>query len=63
VSRFIIPILQSWVRSGDFNPWSKLYNAVKDNVIYYGVLAVIGVVFLVYMIVAVKFEKYGMAIC
>ncbi|KAJ3410939.1 LMBR1 domain-containing protein 2 [Chytridiales sp. JEL 0842] len=49
--------MQSWVRSGDFYFGSKLYHAIKDNVIYYAVLGVLGVVFLVYMLVAVKFRK------
>ncbi|KAJ1553439.1 LMBR1 domain-containing protein 2 [Cladochytrium tenue] len=47
----------AWVRSGDFGSLRKFLNAVKDNLIYYGVVGTIGLAFLAYMIVAVKFEK------
>ncbi|KAJ3231572.1 LMBR1 domain-containing protein 2 [Chytriomyces hyalinus] len=52
---FIVPVMLSFVRSGDFAFWPKLKGALKENVIMYAIMGVAGVAFLVYMIVAVKF--------
>ncbi|KAJ3247195.1 LMBR1 domain-containing protein 2 [Chytriomyces hyalinus] len=52
---FIVPVMLSFVRSGDFAFWPKLKGALKENVIMYAIMGVAGIAFLVYMIVAVKF--------
>ncbi|KAI9362506.1 LMBR1-like membrane protein-domain-containing protein [Zopfochytrium polystomum] len=54
---FVVPIMQSYVRSGDFTAWLKFVNAIKDNLIYYAIVGVLGAAFLVYMLVAIKFQK------
>ncbi|KAJ3154904.1 LMBR1 domain-containing protein 2 [Irineochytrium annulatum] len=54
---YFIPVMQSWVRSGDFHPWPRFYNAVKENIIYYAILGVIGLAFLIYIIFSMKFNE------
>ncbi|ORY40735.1 LMBR1-domain-containing protein [Rhizoclosmatium globosum] len=54
---FVIPVMGTYVRSGDFRFSARLVNAVKDNLFYYLLMAVGGIAFLIYMLVAVKFTK------
>ncbi|KAJ3298081.1 LMBR1 domain-containing protein 2 [Borealophlyctis nickersoniae] len=56
---FILPLdmASSWIRSGEFSPGRKLYYALKENLIYYGVLGVVGLVFLIYALAWVKIAK------
>ncbi|KAI9339193.1 LMBR1-like membrane protein-domain-containing protein [Zopfochytrium polystomum] len=54
---FVIPIMQAWVRSGDFNSWPRFLNAVRANLIYYASVGTIGVAFLIYMIVSLRFRR------
>ncbi|KAJ3065069.1 LMBR1 domain-containing protein 2 [Podochytrium sp. JEL0797] len=57
---FVVPVMATYVRSGDFTLKSRLYNAVRDNLFYYALMAVAGVAFLIYMLVAVKFTREGL---
>ncbi|KAJ3024633.1 UNVERIFIED_CONTAM: LMBR1 domain-containing protein 2 [Siphonaria sp. JEL0065] len=54
---FVIPIMGTYVRSGDFRLSTRLYNAVKDNMFYYLLMGIGGAAFLIYMLFAVKFTK------
>ncbi|KAI8809742.1 LMBR1-like membrane protein-domain-containing protein [Cladochytrium replicatum] len=54
---FIIPIMQSWIRSGEFTPLRKLLGAIKDYLIYYAMVGAVGVVFLIYVLASNVFRK------
>ncbi|KAI9347601.1 LMBR1-like membrane protein-domain-containing protein [Obelidium mucronatum] len=54
---FVIPIMGTYVRSGDFQLVTRLKNAVKDNLFYYMLMGIGGAAFLIYMLFAVKFTK------
>ncbi|RKO83422.1 hypothetical protein BDK51DRAFT_35138, partial [Blyttiomyces helicus] len=56
---FIIPIMQSWIRCGEFKLGAKLWQAVKENLIYYAVVGGLGLVLLIYTLVVVQIDKYG----
>ncbi|KAI8621628.1 LMBR1-like membrane protein-domain-containing protein [Chytriomyces sp. MP71] len=51
----VVPIMLSFVRSGDFTLGPRIWGAIKENVIMYAIMGVGGIAFLIYMIVAVKF--------
>ncbi|KAI8812480.1 LMBR1-like membrane protein-domain-containing protein [Cladochytrium replicatum] len=54
---FIIPIMQSWIRSGEFTPLRKLLGAIKDYLIYYAMVGAVGVVFLIYVLASKVFRE------
>ncbi|KAJ3106824.1 LMBR1 domain-containing protein 2 [Phlyctochytrium planicorne] len=49
--------MQSWMRSGEFQSWSRFVGAVKENLFYYTIFAAIGVVALLYIIFGLKINK------
>lgn len=55
---FVIPILQSWIRSGEFSIRKKIYAVIRENIIYYLTLGAIGLVFLIYIFIALGFDMY-----
>ena len=46
-SWIFIPLMQEYEDSGDFTKKRKFFRSVKNNLIYYGILAAIGIVFVV----------------
>ncbi|KAI9104440.1 LMBR1-like membrane protein-domain-containing protein [Phlyctochytrium arcticum] len=54
---FTIPIMQSWIRAGEFHLGRRLWAAVKDNLIYWAILGSVGAVFLIYILIIAKFDK------
>ncbi len=54
---FLVPVMISWSKSGEFRFGSRLWTALKENTIYYAILGVIGIIFLGYMIFAVKLTQ------
>ncbi|TPX42249.1 hypothetical protein SeMB42_g05216 [Synchytrium endobioticum] len=54
---FVIPIQQSWIRSGEFTIRAKLKEAVRDNLIYYACVGLAGLIFLAYIAIVKKFQK------
>ncbi|KAI8823560.1 LMBR1-like membrane protein-domain-containing protein [Fimicolochytrium jonesii] len=54
---FTIPILQSWVRAGDFKFRRRLWAALKDNLIYWSILGGVGLVSLIYILVVAKISQ------
>lgn len=53
---FIIPILQSWMRSGEITFKKRFLAAVRENVIFYVVAGVIGAILLLYIYFAGNYE-------
>jgi len=45
----VLPILQEYVDAGDFTPKERLKKSLKINLIYYGVMAGAGLLFVGYM--------------
>ncbi|KAJ3126929.1 LMBR1 domain-containing protein 2 [Nowakowskiella sp. JEL0407] len=56
---FVIPLMQSWVRSGEFQIIWRFIYAVKDYLVYYAIVGAVGVAFLIYVIVAKIFTTPG----
>ena len=48
-SRFVLPLLQSYVCAGDFSVVGKLKRAAIENAIYYGSITVVFIVLLIYV--------------
>ena len=46
-SWIFIPLMQEYEDSGDFTKKRKFFRSIKNNLIYYGILAAIGIVFVV----------------
>ena len=55
LSWIIIPLIQSYESSGEFTKWEKFKSSLKENLIFYGVLAGISVVILIISLI-----KYGL---
>ncbi|KAJ3213392.1 LMBR1 domain-containing protein 2 [Dinochytrium kinnereticum] len=56
---FTIPVMQAWMRSGEFSSWSRFINAVKENLFWYAIFGAIGVVALLYIIFGLKKNTMG----
>jgi hypothetical protein len=54
---FFIPFFQSYVKSGEFTVKGRLKKALFDNLLYYGVLAIIGIITLIYLWTKNTFDK------
>ncbi|TPX61256.1 hypothetical protein SpCBS45565_g07299 [Spizellomyces sp. 'palustris'] len=55
--RFTIPLMQTWIRAGDFRFGRRLWASLKDNLVYYGGLGAVGLVFLIYTLVVMHIDK------
>lgn len=47
--RFIMPVMQYYVKSGEFTLKEKLKNAVKSNTLYYSTLLIIVTILIIYI--------------
>lgn len=47
--RLIMPMMQSYIKAGDFNVKGKLKSALVDNAIYYGSYLLICGILLIYL--------------
>jgi succinate dehydrogenase hydrophobic anchor subunit len=50
-SWLIIPIVQDYEKSGDFNSKDKLKRAIKTNVLFYVIMLTAGVIFILYLMI------------
>ncbi|KAJ3224307.1 LMBR1 domain-containing protein 2, partial [Clydaea vesicula] len=54
---FTVPVLQSFIRSGEFTFMKRLWAAIKENIIYYGVVGLLGAILLIYIYFSAKFDS------
>lgn len=47
--RFVLPLMQSYTKAGDFTVKGKLKSALIDNAIYYGSYLLIAAILLIYL--------------
>ncbi len=52
--RVILPVLQEYVDAGDFTPKERIKKSIKVNLIIYGAMAALGVLFVGYMALSGK---------
>ena len=55
-SRFVLQLMQSYTKAGDFSVKGKLKSALIDNAIYYGSYLLIASVLLIYLAAQPDFE-------
>ncbi len=48
--RFTIPVMNSWIRAGNFQSWERFKAAWRENLIYWGILLSIGAIVLIYIV-------------
>lgn len=53
----VLPFMMSYVRSGEFTFQGRVRWAIRDNLKYYGLIALIGVTFLIYLWVNNAFQR------
>jgi hypothetical protein len=46
--RFVLPLMQSYTKAGDFTVKGKLRSSLIDNAIYYGSYLIIATILLIY---------------
>jgi hypothetical protein len=46
---FFIPFFQTFVKSGEFTVKGRFKKAVFENLLYYGILAIIGIIAMIYL--------------
>ena len=55
-TRFVLPLMQSYTKAGDFTVKGKLKSALIDNAIYYGSYLIIATILLIYLAAKPDFE-------
>lgn len=58
----VLPMMQSYSMSGEFNVWGKLKSAFIENAIYYGTFAAIFTLLLIYVAIKSKLDWSGLKI-
>ena len=53
----VLPFLMSYVQTGEFTVKSKMRWALRDNLKYYGLVGLLGILFLIYLWFNNAFEK------
>jgi hypothetical protein len=54
----VLPLFQEYEDAGEFTFQSKMWVAVKNNLIIYGVFGGVGIGFVVYLMAVNKLEMY-----
>lgn len=65
IPRFVLPLMQSYTKAGDFTVKGKLKSALIDNAIYYGSYLLIASILIIYLAVQPDFEfdRYVLNLC
>ncbi|KAJ3010590.1 hypothetical protein HKX48_007319 [Thoreauomyces humboldtii] len=54
---FTIPLLQAWVRVGDFRVGPRVWASARANLIYWSILGSIGIAALIYILVVLQIDQ------
>jgi len=52
INRLALPLLSGYILSGHFTPLKKFKDSIYQNILFYGVLGGIGVIFVIYIAIA-----------
>lgn len=50
--------MQAWLRSGEFSSKARMWDSIKANIIYYSIIGLVGVPFLIYIVIVLKYDTW-----